>query len=178
MSSYRKVLIAVNGSKDVLVEGLKLVKSEKCRVTVVKVNPPYEGDLNLIGVKNISHVLEGGADADAAEIEDVAKSQGFSVKVRIEAGDIDKKIVEAAEEEKCDLIIMGEGGHNIFRKLFFGSLLDEVIHNAPCPVLVVNAEQTARANNFFDLQAYRERRAQKQRELVAQPLLAGDSIRK
>lgn len=43
MKGYRKILIAVNGSKDVLLKGLKLAGDEKCWVTVVKVLPPYEG---------------------------------------------------------------------------------------------------------------------------------------
>jgi len=59
MNDCRKVLIAVNGSKDVFVQGLKLLGSEKCPVTVVKVTPPYEGDLSLIGVKDIEHALDG-----------------------------------------------------------------------------------------------------------------------
>ena len=57
MKGYRKVLIAVNGSKEVLRQGLKLAGDEECWVTVVKVIPPYEGDLNLVGIKNIEDVL-------------------------------------------------------------------------------------------------------------------------
>ncbi|MBI4690885.1 MAG: hypothetical protein HY754_11580, partial [Nitrospirae bacterium] len=57
MKGYRKILIAVNGSKEVLRQGLKLAYDEECWVTVIKVIPPYEGDLNLTGIKNIGDVL-------------------------------------------------------------------------------------------------------------------------
>jgi hypothetical protein len=42
MKGYRKVLIAVNGSLDVLKQGIKLAQDEKTWVTVLKVVPPYE----------------------------------------------------------------------------------------------------------------------------------------
>ena len=58
MKGYRKVLIAVNGSKEVLDQGLKLAGDERCWVTVVKVIPSYEGDLDLVGVRKIEDVLE------------------------------------------------------------------------------------------------------------------------
>lgn len=167
VNDNRKVLIAVNGSKDVLVQGLRLIGPEKCRVTVVKVNPPYEGDLSLVGVKNIGQVLDGEPVKAVTEIEEVAKSEGISVKVRIEIGDIGEKIVEVAEDEKSDLIIMGSGSRSSIKKLLLGSLLDEVTRQAPCPVLAVNGEKISQATNFHDLQTYRENRKQKQQGIVA-----------
>ncbi len=166
MNDYRKVLIAVNGSKDVLVQGLRLLGREECSVTVVKVNPSYEGDLSLTGVRDIGHVLDGDSDRIVSEIEEIAKSEGISVHVRIEVGDIDKKIVETAEEEASDLIIMGSGSQSSIKKLLLGSILDEVTRQAPCPVLAVNAEKMSHVSNFYHLQRYREHREQKQRGLV------------
>ena len=151
MNNCRKVLVAVNGSKDVFIKGLRLIDSEPCWVTVVKVNPPYEGDLNLVGVRNIKSVLDGGYESIVAQIRDIARSEGIPVKVRIEVGDIDKKIVEVAEEEHCDLIIMGAGSQNSIKKFFLGNLLDEVAHQAPCPVLVVNDNGVSHYRNVYNL---------------------------
>jgi nucleotide-binding universal stress UspA family protein len=167
MNECRKVLIAVNGSKDVLIQGLKLLGSEKCAVTVVKVTPPYEGDLGLVGVKDIEHVLAGFSEGDIAEIKDIAKSKGFSVKVRIEEGEIDRKIVDVAEEENSDLIVMGASNQSSIKKLFFGTLLDDVTRQAPCPVLVVNTDMTPQLNNFCDMRVYRENRERRQQGLPA-----------
>lgn len=167
MNDYRKVLIAVNGSKDVLVQGLRLIGSEKCNVTVVKVVPTYDGDINLTGVRNIEHILDGGSDGDVSEIKEVAKSEGFAVKVRIEAGDIGKRILEVAEEESSDLIIMGSGSQSSIKRLFLGSIIDEVTHQATCPVLAINTEKVSVMRKFYDLQTYREIRAQKQQSLAA-----------
>lgn len=146
MNDYRKVLIAVGRSKNVLVEGLKFLGSEKCSVTVVKVTPPYEGDLSLIGVKDIEHVLTGSSERDISDIKDIAKSLGISVKVRIEEGDIDKKIIDVAEEENSDPIVMGASSQGGLEQFFFCSLLDNVTHRAPCPVLIVNIDKAADLN--------------------------------
>ncbi len=139
MKGYRKILIAVDGSRRVLTQGLRLAEDEKCWVTVVKVVPPNEGDLNLVGIKNISDVLDSGARKDAVRIDAISRGQGSLVKTRIEQGDIPEKIVEVAEDEDCDLIIMGTNRTNWFRKLFGKNVVEKVISQAPCPVLVVGA---------------------------------------
>jgi nucleotide-binding universal stress UspA family protein len=137
MKGYRKILIAVNSSKDVLKEGLQLAYDEKCWVTVVKVIPPYEGDLHLTGIKNIEDALNSGVSGAVFEIKDIAKSEGALIKTRVEECEVDKKIVEVAEEENCDVIIMGGNKTNWFKRLFGKNVIEKVINHAPCPVLVV-----------------------------------------
>jgi nucleotide-binding universal stress UspA family protein len=139
MKGFRKILIAVNGSKEVLTQGLKLARDEKCWVTVVKVVPANEGDINIIGIRNIDDVLENGTRKEIAAINDMAETGGALVKTRIEEGEIPGKIVEVAEDENCDLIIIGANKTNRFRRLFGWNVLEKVINSAPCPVLVVGA---------------------------------------
>ncbi|WP_333656475.1 hypothetical protein [Dissulfurispira sp.] len=75
MKGYRKILIAVNGSKDVLKEGLQLARDEKCWVTVVKVIPSYKGDINLVGIKNIEDVLDSEGAKAVSDMKDIAKKK-------------------------------------------------------------------------------------------------------
>jgi len=137
MKGYRKILIAVNNSKNALRQGLRLAQDEKCWVTVVKVIPPYNGDLNLTGIKNIEDVLTSGAEKEIAEIKDIAGAERTIVKTRLEEGEVHEKIVEVAADEKCDLIIMGNSRTNWLKKLFGKNVIEKVISQAPCPVLVV-----------------------------------------
>jgi nucleotide-binding universal stress UspA family protein len=139
MKGYRKVLIAVNGSKEVLKQGLRLAGDERCWVTVVKVIPPYEGDMELVGVRSIEDVFSGDGEKDIAAMKSIAKNDGALIKTRLEEGDVPKKIVEVAEEERCDLIIMGAKKRGWIRKLLGDNVVEKVIHSAPCPVLVVGA---------------------------------------
>jgi nucleotide-binding universal stress UspA family protein len=139
MKDYKRVLIAVNGKMDVLTEGLKSVKDEKCLVTVLKVVPSYEGDLGLVGVKNIEDVLSSNSDRLISEIEDVVKAKGAMVTTRVEEGDIQQKILEVAEEEESDMIIMGTGKQNFIKKLLGQNVTEKIVSQAPCPVIKVKA---------------------------------------
>lgn len=141
MKGYRKILIALDGtSREGVAKGLRLAKEERCWITVVKVVPPHEGDLDLVGVRNIDAVLDGGGVKALEEAQGIAHAEGALIKTRLEAGEAHKRIVEVAEEERCDLIIMGaQKMKRGLRRLFGGSIVEKVTSNAPCPVLVVGA---------------------------------------
>ena len=139
MRGVRKVLIAVNGSKEVLRQGLQLAGDERCWVTVVKVVPDNDGDLDLTGVKDIGDVLANGVSRDLAEIRGIADATGALVKTRVESGAIHERILEVAREERCDVIILGRQKRTWLRKLFGDNVVGRVTRGATCPVLVVGA---------------------------------------
>lgn len=137
MKGYRKILIAVNGSSEVLRTGLKVAQDEGCWVTALKVIPPNEGELHLTGIRNIEDVLMSGAGHAITEIKGIARSEGAIIKTRIETGDISSKILEVAEEENCDLIIVGAQKKKGIKRLFGDNVVKKLIDQSPCPVLVV-----------------------------------------
>lgn len=139
MKGYRKILIAVKSSTNVVRTGLKLADDERCWVTVVKVVPPADGDLDLTGIKNIEDVLGGDGIRTSNEIKEIAKTEGSLIKTRVEVGEAHKKIVEVAEEERCDLIIMGSRRQSWLQRLLGGNVVEKVLSQAPCPVLVVGS---------------------------------------
>lgn len=49
-------------------------------------------------------------------------------------------ILETAEKEKFDLIVMGNRGFSRIKRFFVGSVTQRVISEAPCPVLVIHAD--------------------------------------
>jgi nucleotide-binding universal stress UspA family protein len=140
MKGYRKILIAVNGSRDALSQGLKLAQDEKCWVTVVKVIPENEGDLDLTGIRNIGDAINSGAAREISRIKETADKERVMVKTRLEEGKVCEKIVEVAEEENCDLIVMGSERKSWLSRLFVENIVEKVIDLAPCPVLVVGAQ--------------------------------------
>ncbi len=48
-------------------------------------------------------------------------------------------IVEAANEWKPDLLVVGSHGRGFWGRLTLGSVSDAVVHHAPCSVLIVRA---------------------------------------
>lgn len=139
VKGYRKILIATNGSKEALTQGLKLAQDEKCWVTVVKVIPENEGDLDLTGIRNINDAINGGAAREISAIREMAQKEKMLVKTRLEEGKVSEKIVEVAEDENCDLIVMGSSRKSWFSRIFSEKIVEKVFEMAHCPVLVVGA---------------------------------------
>ena len=140
MRGFRKVLIALNGSKEVLHTGIQLARDEKTWVTVVKVIQPFDGNLDLTGIKNLEDVLDDGGAQALADVRAMADAEGALIKTRLEQGDVPQTILEVAEEERCDLIIMGsKKKKGWFSKLFGDHVVEKVIRQAHCPVFVVAA---------------------------------------
>jgi nucleotide-binding universal stress UspA family protein len=54
-------------------------------------------------------------------------------------GPIAEKILEEAEQQHADLIVMGSHGHGALYELLVGSITTGVLKNAKCPVVVVPA---------------------------------------
>jgi universal stress protein A len=70
------------------------------------------------------------------ECRDKAQRLGIKAESRIEVGRPGETIVNIAESEKFDLIMIGSKGHSHLRHLLMGSVADQVVTHAPCPVLV------------------------------------------
>jgi nucleotide-binding universal stress UspA family protein len=60
-------------------------------------------------------------------------------------GPFTQVILEAALEFRADLIVMGAHGRTGFRRLILGSVAEEVLRKAPCPVLTVKVPVAAAA---------------------------------
>jgi nucleotide-binding universal stress UspA family protein len=50
-----------------------------------------------------------------------------------------KQILEILDKLGCDLIVMGTHGHSWLKQRLFGSVTEEVVRLAHCPVMVVKA---------------------------------------
>src|SRR5450756_2196944 len=104
----------------------------------MKVVRLFDGDLDRTAIKKLDDVLDDGGARGGSEIRDLAKAEGALITTRLAHGDVPQRIVEVAEEERCDLIIMGSKKRKgIFSRLFGDHIVEKVIDRAPCPVYVV-----------------------------------------
>jgi nucleotide-binding universal stress UspA family protein len=60
-----------------------------------------------------------------------------AVDKRIEVGDVSGTICKVADELKVDVIVVGSHGRGAIERLLLGSVSDQVVRHAPCPVLVI-----------------------------------------
>jgi nucleotide-binding universal stress UspA family protein len=65
------------------------------------------------------------------------------VNEKVELGRPDRSIVDRAKTEEFDLIVMASRGKSGLSRLFLGSVTEQVIRNATCPVLAIPATPIA-----------------------------------
>jgi len=62
---------------------------------------------------------------------------------RVALGDPAASIVQLAEEEQADLIVMATHGRSGIKGLFFGSVAEKVVRTATCPVLTMRFREAS-----------------------------------
>lgn len=152
MGKYSKILVPVDGSrasKNALRQAFKLPSDEKKWITVVAIDPPYQGDLALVGVSNIKEVLKGPGEKILAEAQEIAKAEGAIIKTRLEEGEAFKKIIDVAEEEGYDLIMMGRRGITRLERALMGSVTAKVIGHFKGKILVVPRDSSLGWRNIL-----------------------------
>jgi nucleotide-binding universal stress UspA family protein len=68
---------------------------------------------------------------------DIAREAGVSVHTHARQGDPADAILDVAEEQNADLVIVGNKGMTGAKRFLLGSVPNKVSHHAPCSVLIV-----------------------------------------
>lgn len=77
-------------------------------------------------------------DAATRKLNALVEQVGVpGARVQVVRGKPAAKIVEYASQEKCDLIVMATQGTRGLRQALLGSVARRVVHEAPCPVMLV-----------------------------------------
>ncbi len=140
MGKYKKILVAVDGSgtsTHALKESFKLATNEKSWITVVSVVPPYQGDLDMTGVGDVVALMRRPAEDALATARKMAEEDRALIKTVIEEGETHERVLDLADAENCDLIIMGRRGLGRFERTLVGSVTARVIGYSHRDVLVV-----------------------------------------
>jgi nucleotide-binding universal stress UspA family protein len=113
-----------------------LAKDVGAELTIVNVVIVDESGINKREMAVHQQRLE---EFVAKKVADV----GTNLKIRrvVEAGQPYLAIVDRAENERVDLIVMSSHGRSGISRMLIGSVTDKVLRVAPCPVLVVPLEK-------------------------------------
>lgn len=142
---YKNILIATDGSE--LSEkaerhGVSLAKAVGAKVTGVTVTVPFDGYMTSEVALAIDSSIFEQRTAEMAKsrldpIEALAKQEGVAcVTMRVEADPIYAGIIETAEKQRCDLIVMASHGRRGLAGLILGSETTQVLTHSKIPVLV------------------------------------------
>jgi nucleotide-binding universal stress UspA family protein len=76
-------------------------------------------------------------DATLEAAAAVAREAGVPVNVYARQGDPADAILDVAEEQEADLIVVGNRGMTGAKRFLLGSVPNKVSHHAPCSVLII-----------------------------------------
>jgi nucleotide-binding universal stress UspA family protein len=144
--SIRKILVAVDGSNpslDASNYAIDLAKSNDAELIViyiVSIVPSSQFEYDNIGrMKEIETEEKEKAEQVVDRVKQKAIENNVQAKttVLVKYTSISKEIVEYAEKEGIDLIVVGNRGRTGIKRMLLGSVADEVVTYSHCPVLVV-----------------------------------------
>ena len=73
------------------------------------------------------------------DLQNLADGLRITVEVQVESGVTADRICATAGEQNVDLIVVGSSDPSIVQRILRGSTSDQVVHHAPCPVLVTRS---------------------------------------
>lgn len=138
---YKKCLVGTDGSETsihALKEVLNFSKTYQIEVGVISVIPEHRELTSSFSVfGHIKDLIKKPYEKTLEEAKDLAEEEGVNIKTFLEEGNPYEKIVEIAQKEGYNLIVMGRRGITAFEKILIGSTTYRVINNSPVDVLVI-----------------------------------------
>lgn len=87
--------------------------------------------------EQVFEAAEEAAEAVLADASDVAAEMGVEIRTERVNGRAARRIVEYAEEHGVDEVILASHGRTGVSRILLGSVAEQVVRRAPCPVTVV-----------------------------------------
>lgn len=143
--TYQKIMIATDGSefgKKAVETGIDIARLSGAKVYAVYVVIPAVHTARDFGWEKASmeHFRAEGKKA-VTFAEDAGRAAGIEVEPVMLEGHPAEKIVEFAEQNGMDLIVMGTLGKTGLDRFLLGSVAENVIRHSKTPVLVIKGEK-------------------------------------
>jgi nucleotide-binding universal stress UspA family protein len=139
-----KILLPVDGSKSSVnackyVAKLSADIKSKCVVTLISVHD----DVGLAHVKQfvaksvVDDYLREISEKELKPAQKVLEAAGIKHSMVIKYGNVSAEIIDLANKEKMDLIVMGSKGRSGFVDMIMGSIAQKIVAGAKQPVVLV-----------------------------------------
>jgi nucleotide-binding universal stress UspA family protein len=107
----------------------------------------YDATLIVLHVAELPNVMAGDGvllyapeydpEAERRKLDDIPIDPEIAMERRFVRGDPVEEILETARARNCDLIVLGTHGRTGVGRLIMGSIAEQIIRKAPCPVMSV-----------------------------------------
>lgn len=142
MGMYERILVPTDGSEGVkraVIHALDLAQNHGATVHAVYVvnTAGFTGLPMESSWEGIDEMLRTDAEAALETIRELADARDVPVETRVLEGSPHREIVRYAEQEGCDLVVMGTHGRGGIDRLLLGSVAEKVVRASNVPVMTV-----------------------------------------
>lgn len=137
---FKRILLPVDGSPESLSAAryaLSHAGGDQTEYVLAHVYDPVPRTIGGEHLERLGQEISTEEDAVMAPYRALFREAGLLFRERLEEGHPAPVIVRLAAEEGCDLILMGTRALSDLSGLLLGSVSHQVVHEAPCPVLLV-----------------------------------------
>lgn len=143
---YRNIVIATDGSENTqraISQGIEIAKLSGAIVHALYVvdTPSTISENWTAGKKTVYEIMRKDGEKVVSKIKELGEASGVKVKEVVLDGYPCKEIIDFAENNDIDLIVMGTLGKTGLEKFLVGSIAEKVVRNSRVPVMVVPASK-------------------------------------
>jgi nucleotide-binding universal stress UspA family protein len=137
---FKKILVGTDGSDSAtkaVTHAAAMAEAMGAELVLIHVYPSPRSDVGSTFGRADAYP---GQEIGQAVLRDAEKHFGGKVKIKsvLREGDPAEGLIDVAEEENIDLIIVGNRGMTGAKRFLLGSVPNQVSHHAPCNVLIVH----------------------------------------
>lgn len=147
---YRLIHVPLDGSlyaEQALPLAIELAKRDGAALQIVRVHEPIEGEFlhrpGTYGSALDRELMDNAREQLNATVSAVAEKTGFRADIALLKGPIPEMVARHASASQADLLVMTTQARGPLGRLWFGSVADALVRQAPIPILLVRpAEST------------------------------------
>lgn len=145
MTLYDRILVPTDGSSEgerAVIHALDVAAVHGASVHALYVvdSAGYAGMPMESSWEGVSQLLRDDAHEAVERVEQIAATVSVPVETAVIEGSPSREITKYAEENDCDLIVMGTHGRGGIDRLLLGSVAEKVVRGASVPVLTVRLD--------------------------------------
>jgi nucleotide-binding universal stress UspA family protein len=137
---YENILLAVDGSENSIRATKEAIKIAclvpKCMIEVVYVADFSKSKSDILHSKG-KEELDRSHRQKLLPLEEELKSKNVNYKIKILHGEPGPTIVDYANKNGFDLVVIGSRGLNTLQEMVLGSVSHKVMKRVKCPALIV-----------------------------------------
>ena len=139
---YKKILVPTDGSEFAKKAGKHaLFLSKVSGAEIVAVSVTENNFVNGLPLDDeiyqLNQILKERSEENLKEFDEL-NDDDLKITHVIREGSPARVILEVAQEEDIDLIVMGSSGKSGFDRFIMGSVADKVVNSAKCAVLIIH----------------------------------------